>query len=198
MQEIMTAKVASSAAGKDLEQAVDELQKLLARSRNSRLRRARPDPTRAGHRVSRANDAEALALRAYGAWCARKAAGPTTARTSRSVTTRMAQAHARDVEGRRDAAARFHTRRSTSRAWSFRRDGAATERRITPTIRDRRPPGRGGRDEAAVPGPLRAPAFPDAVRAPASGAAAWHEREDRRPHAASRTVRSPRSRRAAS
>ena len=46
MQEIMTGKVGIFRSGKDLEQAVDELQKLLVRSRNIGLRRGLPAPIR--------------------------------------------------------------------------------------------------------------------------------------------------------
>jgi fumarate reductase flavoprotein subunit len=44
MQEIMTAKVGIFRKGEDLEQAVDELQKLLIRSRNIGLKRSSPGP----------------------------------------------------------------------------------------------------------------------------------------------------------
>jgi len=45
MQEIMTAKVGIFRKGSDLEQAVDELQKLLVRSRNIGLRASSPGRT---------------------------------------------------------------------------------------------------------------------------------------------------------
>ena len=64
MQEIMTAKVGIFRTGDDLAAAVDELQALLVRSRNIGLRySARGAESRARDRLSRAEDAEARAVR---------------------------------------------------------------------------------------------------------------------------------------
>ncbi len=137
MQEIMTGKVGIFRSGKDLEQAVDELQKLLVRSRNIGLKaRAAGRQSRTRHGLSRAEDAEAGAVRLL------RRAGPH--RKSRRALPRglpasqrcgMAEAHARDLAGRRDSCRRSRTKRSTSGRWSCRPAGAATARRTTSTIR---------------------------------------------------------------
>ena len=101
MQEIMTDKVGIFRTGKDLEQAVDELQKLLVRSRNIGLRveRARRQ-SGARHRLSRAEDAEARAVRRL-----RRAHAHREPRRAfpRGLPApqrrRVAEAHARHVEG---------------------------------------------------------------------------------------------------
>ena len=112
MQEIMTAKVGIFRRGEDLEEAVDELQKLLVRSRNIGLRRTRqganPELVTA-YRTQQ--DAEA---RAHASPTARsrapRAAARTSARTSRAATTRSGSS-ARSPRGRARAT---RCRRSTT------------------------------------------------------------------------------------
>ena len=88
MQQIMTAKVGIFRNGHRLEEAVDELQKLLRRSRNIGLlykaRGANPELVTA-YRVQKMLKL-ALCV-AYGAFSERRAAARTSAKTSRAATT---------------------------------------------------------------------------------------------------------------
>ena len=102
MQEIMTGKVGIFRSGKDLEAAVDELQKLLVRSRNiglkSRAPRRQPG---AGHRLPRAEDAEARAVRRLRRADAHREPRRALPRgLPAAQRRRVAEAHARDLEGR--------------------------------------------------------------------------------------------------
>ena len=102
MQQIMTAKVGIFRRGRDLEEAVDELQALLRAQ--PQHRRALPEPRRqsgAGDRLSHAEDAEARARdRVRGPRAHGEPRRALSRGSSPAQRRRMAQAHARALECR--------------------------------------------------------------------------------------------------
>ena len=140
MQAIMSDKVGIFRTGKELEEAVDELQKLLVKSRSIGLKSSSPGAEpRAGDRVPRPEDAEARAVRGLRrAHPHRKPRRALPLRLPQPQRRQVAEPHARHLEGRRDAAdVQLRSARREAR-WSCRRDGAATARRTTWTTRTRR------------------------------------------------------------
>ena len=101
MQEVMTAKVGIFRTGRDLEQAVDALQKLLARSRRIGLRSRSPGVNPELATAYRVPMMLKLALCiAHGVLAHRKPRRALPRRLPAARRRRVAQAHARHLEGR--------------------------------------------------------------------------------------------------
>ena len=115
MQEIMTGKVGIFRTGKDLEQAVDELQKLLVRSRNIGLAVARPGVNPELVTAYRVQKMLKLALCvAYGALTRTESRGAHFREDfPRRNDAAVVEAHARHLEGEAIRCRRSTTRRST-------------------------------------------------------------------------------------
>ena len=182
MQEIMSEKVGIFRTGKDLEQAVDELQQLLVKSRSIGLRSRAPGVNPELVTAYRTKMMLKLALCvAHGALTRTESRG---AHYREDYPTRndarWLKPHAGELEGRRDAAdaelrsARHQQDGTAARLARLRGQG------LHRPSGHRRTSGRGRRPEGKVQRPLRAPARADALRAPVAEAAAGAERADRR------------------